>query len=184
MLVLIGKSASGKDTIKEILVKKYGFHPIVTYTTRPMRKDEIADITYHYISNEDFITKIEEGFFAEWKKYHIGEETWYYGSAKDDLKNADNDAVVILTPDGVRDIKNNGIAATVIYLYSNLSTIKNRLKARNDSNDKAEDRIQRDSKDFKDAEVLANKIVYNNDEMDVENAAELVALQYRKAIIT
>ena len=54
MLVLIGKSASGKDTIKEILVKKYGFHSVVTYTTRKPRAGEIPDITYHYITVEDF----------------------------------------------------------------------------------------------------------------------------------
>lgn len=105
-------------------------------------------------------------------------------SAKEDLENADDNTVIILTPDGVRDIKKNGVKATVVYLYANLSTIKKRLKVRNDKNDKANERIQRDLKDFKDAEILANKIVYNNDEMNIDNVAESVVEQYRKAIGT
>lgn len=86
MLVLIGKSASGKTEIAQILVKKYGFHPIVTYTTRPMRKDEIADITYHYISNEEFLKKVEEGFFAEWKKYNTANGVWITDRQKKIMK--------------------------------------------------------------------------------------------------
>lgn len=50
MLVLMGKSASGKTEIAQILVKKYGFHSVVTYTTREPRAGEIPDVTYHYIT--------------------------------------------------------------------------------------------------------------------------------------
>ena len=191
MLVLMGKSASGKTEIAQILVKKYGFHSVVTYTTRKPRAGEIPDVTYHYITVEllnylndseiDFKQKIEEDFFAEWKQYIVNNEIWYYGSAKEDLENADDNTVIILTPDGVRDIKKNGVKATVVYLYANLPTIKKRLKVRNDKNDKANERIQRD---LNDAEILANKIVYNNDEMNIDNVAESVVEQYRKAIGT
>jgi hypothetical protein len=184
MLVLMGKSASGKTEVAQILVKKYDFHSVVTYTTRKPRAGEIPDVTYHYITVEDFKQKIKEGFFAEWKQYIVNNEIWYYGSAKEDLENADDNTVIILTPDGVRDIKKNGVKATVVYLYANLSTIKKRLKVRNDKNDKANERIQRDLNDFKDAEILANKIVYNNDEMNIDNVAESVVEQYRKAIGT
>lgn len=93
MLVLIGKSTSGKDTIKNELINKYGFHSIVTYTTRPIRNGEVPDVTYHYISDEEFKKKIEDGFFAEYKTYlaKINEDTyekWYYGTALEDLQNA------------------------------------------------------------------------------------------------
>lgn len=181
-LVLMGKAASGKDTVRNILAKKYDFHTIVTYTTRPIRPGEIQDVTYHYISKDEFLEKIEDDFFAEWKKHKVKDEDWYYGSAKEDLINSDDNSVIILTPEGVRDIKSNGINAAVIYLYANLSTIRKRLKVRNDSNDKMENRIQRDLKDFKDAEFLADKLVYNNEEMNIENVAESVVEQYRKVL--
>lgn len=180
ILVLMGKSASGKDRVKNELVNKYGFHSITTYTSRPMRDGEIPDVTYHYITNGEFLKRIEEGFFAEWKSYIVNGEIWYYGTAKEDIENAIENTVIILTPDGVRDIKNNGIDAIVIYLYANLSTIKKRLKLRNDKNDKAEDRIKRDLKDFKDAESLADKLVYNNIDADIETVVKNVLEQYER----
>lgn len=181
MLVLMGKAASGKDSVKNVLIKRHGFNPITTYTTRPIRKGEIPNVTYHYISTEEFLDKINNNFFAEWKKYNVDEETWYYGSSKEDLKNADDKTVIILTPDGVRDIKKSGIDVTVIYLYANLSTIKRRLKIRNDKNDKADDRIQRDMKDFKEVEELADKIVYNNYDKDIEEVvAKLLSVMEDK----
>ena len=178
-LILMGKGASGKDTVKDILVKKHGFHSIVTYTTRPMRKGEIPDITYHYIQENEFLQKIKSNFFAEWKKYTINGDIWYYGSAKEDLESTDEDTVVILTPDGIRDIRKNGIDATVIYLYSNLNTIRKRLKFRNDSNDAVEDRIQRDIKLFKDAESLADRIIYNNENTNINDLIDNVIFHYK-----
>lgn len=182
-LILIGKSASGKTTIRDILTMKHGFHSIVTYTTRPMRKGEISDVTYHYISNEEFLKKIDEDFFVEWEKYRVGESVWYYGTAKEDIKDADEKSVIILTPDGVRDIlKYDSIKPVVIYLYSNIDTIKKRLLKRNDNNDKAEERIKRDAKDFKYTDLLANKIVYNNDGTSINEVVDSVINQYRKVL--
>lgn len=180
-LILIGKGASGKDTVKDILVNKHGFHSLITYTTRKPRAGEVQDVTYHYISKDEFLEKIENGFFAEWKSYIVNGELWYYGSAKEDFENADENTIVILTPDGVNDIRANNINATVIYLYANINTIKKRLGKRNDKNDKIEDRIQRDIKLFKNADMITDKIVYNNDEMDINNVVDNVLFNYRKA---
>lgn len=180
MLVLIGKAASGKDSVREILVKKHGFHSIVTYTTRPMREGEIQDITYHYISENDFLQKIESGFFAEWKKYNVNGETWYYGSAKEDFKNADKNTVIILTPEGIRDIRENDIDITVYYLYSDLKTIQKRLSERNDIHDKAENRIKRDTKDFEFAEILADKIISNNLNDNLDDVINTIIYMYDK----
>lgn len=182
MLVLIGKAASGKDTVKDILIKEHDFHSITTFTTRPMREGEIPDVTYHYISDKEFAKKIDEGFFAEWKKYKVDGNVWYYGTAKHDLVNTDDKTVIILTPDGVRDILKYNINPVIIYLYSNIDTIKKRLYMRNDNNDKAEDRIRRDAKDFKYADLLANKIVYNNDGTSINEVVDSVINQYRKVL--
>ena len=71
--------------------------------------------------------------------------------------------------------------STVIYIYANILTIRNRLKKRKDANDKAEDRIQRDIRDFKTADMLADKIVYNNEEMSIDNVVDNVLFHYRRA---
>ena len=91
--------------------------------------------------------------------------------------------MIILTPDGVRDIlKYDSIKSVVIYLYSNIGTIRKRLSKRNDNKDKAEYRIKRDVKDFKYADLLANKIVYNNEGTSINEVVDNVIAQYRKVL--
>ena len=84
MIILLGKTASGKDTVLNRLVKEHGYKKIVTYTTRPKREREIQDVTYHFIGEDEFKEKIESGFFLEYKEYRSAHGTWYYGSAKED----------------------------------------------------------------------------------------------------
>lgn len=181
MLVLMGRTASGKTLVQNQLVENNGFKRIITYTTRPMRSNEIADVTYHYISNEEFLKKVEEGFFAEWKKYNTTDGVWYYGSAKEDYENADENSVIILTPDGIRDIQKLGYDVTVIYLYVNIASVNKRLAARGDKKEEAERRIKTDISDFKDAESLANRIVYNNFDENIDDVVNSVLFHYRKA---
>ena len=182
ILVICGKTASGKNLVRDILVEKYNYNPIVTYTSRPPRKGEKQDITYHFISTDEFIEKINNGFFAEWKDYVTNDGIWYYGTALDDCMNASDKDVIILTPDGVRDLKNNDVNLIVVYLYSNLKTIRHRLKFRGDDLKEVERRISSDIKDFKDAEMLADRIVYNNLNDNIDNVVENVLYWYEKIL--
>lgn len=174
ILVICGKTASGKNLVRDILVEKYNYNPIITYTSRPPRKGEKQDVTYHFISTDEFIEKINNGFFAEWKDYATNDGLWYYGTALEDCINATDNDVIILTPDGVRDLKKNGVNAIVIYLYSNLNTIKHRLKFRGDDLKEVERRIKSDLEDFKNFESKADKIVYNNDGTDIEEVIKKI----------
>lgn len=128
-----------------------------------------------------FCRKSKIVFFAEWKKYTTADGIWYYGSAKEDYEKADENSVIILTPDGIRNIQKLGYDVTVIYLYSNISTINKRLAARGDKKEEAERRIKTDISDFKDAESLANRIVYNNFDENIDNVVNSVLFHYRKA---
>ena len=163
LLVLMGKSCSGKDTIANELVK-YGYENLVSYTTRPMRDDEIQDQTYHFISEDEFINKINNGFFLEYRKYLSANANglWYYGTAKEDYEK-ESKMVSILTPDGVNTLISKGINPKVIYIYANQITIKNRLLKRGDNKEEAERRMKADNVDFRGAEMLANRIIYNNE---------------------
>ena len=175
IIVLTGKSASGKNFVTKKL-EENGYKTIVTYTTRPMRKGEEQDITYHYILEEEFKQKIEDGFFAEWKSYITNEGVWYYGSALEDIENADDKSVIILTPQGYRDVKeklpNKNIVC--IYLYENIDTMRKRLSKREDDQKEVERRIKSDLDDFKNFESEADKIVYNNDGTDISGVIKKI----------
>ena len=84
MLILVGKSCSGKDTIRNKLVAYHGFKKMVTYTDRPPRRGEKDGEAYHFVSPEEFEQMISTGFFLEWKEYHTVDGVWHYGSALDD----------------------------------------------------------------------------------------------------
>lgn len=71
-----------------------------TYTTRPMRKEDVDGETYHFITEEQFNDMIEKDLFAE----HASYNGWQYGTAKEDCT---DDKVVVLTPHGLRQLKKN-----------------------------------------------------------------------------
>ena len=174
ILILIGKTSSGKTLIKEKLIEN-GFTGITTYTSRPMRKGEKQDITYHFISEEDFKQKINEGFFAEWKSYITVDGVWYYGTSLEDLENTDDKSVIILTPDGYRDVANKLSKKPIsIYIYANNPTIKKRLLKRGDDNNEAQRRLEHDNEDFKGIENEVDRIVYNNDGTNINEVVQKI----------
>ena len=52
--VLMGKSATGKDTIYKKIIERAELHlqEVVTYTTRPIRKNETEGVEYHFVDKE------------------------------------------------------------------------------------------------------------------------------------
>lgn len=177
ILVIVGKTASGKDTIVNKLTSSYGYKKIVTYTTRYMRPNEKQDITYHYISEDEFFQKIDNGFFAEWKAYNTKYGTWYYGTSLEDLENTDDKTVIILTPDGYRDVvKRLKNKPKSVYIYANNSTIKERLISRGDNKDESQRRIEHDNFDFKGFENEVDKIIYNNSGTDINEVVKKILI--------
>lgn len=174
--IIIGKTCSGKTTIVRKLCEKYNKKSIVTYTSRPPRHGEVDGVTYHFISEEGFKSKINEGFFAEYKVYDTAYGQWFYGSSLEDILNADDDSVIILTPQGYKDIKDkiSNEKHISLYIYANNSTIKQRLKRRGDNKEEAERRIKTDNDDFKDAMMLVDRIVYNNYDSDIDSIVDEV----------
>lgn len=176
MIILLGKSASGKDTVVNNLIHNYyGYEKIITWTTRPMRPGEKQDITYHFTDDEDFEEKIEEGFFAEWKKYNSVFGTWYYGTAVQDITNNLNNKIIILTPSGYEDIKEyiNNEEILSVYLDSSLRTLYKRLKFRGDNPKEIKRRLLHDIKDFKGIKNKVNVVIKNNTR-DLDELTELI----------
>lgn len=173
---IMGKTCSGKTRIVEELCKRYGYHKLVTYTTRPTRKAEKDGVDYHFISAKDFEDKIHMGFFAEYKQYDTNDGVWSYGVAREELEHADNKTVLIVTPDGYRDIikEYSDLKCRLLYIYANNKTVKNRASKRGDNTKEIERRIKADNEDFKGVESLADKIVYNNDCDDLNMVLEKI----------
>lgn len=180
MIILLGKSASGKDTVVRKLIEQHDYKRIITWTTRPMRPGEKEDVTYHYTTEEDFKKKINEGFFVEWKKYETVKGTWYYGTALDDIMKARNDdySVIILTKDGLEKLNSFcshlvGINLLSVYLDVDTKVIKQRLLKRGDDKKEAVRRIKYDKKDFKGIENMVDVVIENN-HRDIQEVVNMI----------
>ena len=81
---IMGKSASGKDTIyKELMEKMPKFHSIVPYTTRPMREGEKDGVEYFFTDREELERQLASGKVIESRTYQTIAGPWTYYTVDD-----------------------------------------------------------------------------------------------------
>lgn len=142
MLVMTGASASGKTEIAKIIIHKYHFKKMVTYTTRPMRIGEINGVDYHFLTKEEFIKKQQAGDFLETTEYnhHL------YGTC---FKDASKDKVLIVDVNGANILHEKLKKQVVIFFLESPPEIrKQRMLQRGDHIDDIEKRLAGDFNDF------------------------------------
>ena len=149
IIVLVGKTASGKTTVANELCKNHRYKRIITYTTRPMRENEVQDVDYHFISDEQFNKMVENNEFTEYKRYNTAHGVWSYGSVITFEQELSDDCyVIILTPQGLRDLSKKTSRYIAFYLNVSLESQLERLKKRGDEEQQIIKRLQNDAKDF------------------------------------
>lgn len=182
MIVLCGKTCSGKNFIRDLLVGK-GFDPVVTYTTRPMREGEIQDKTYHFLSKEDFLQKANEGFFVEFTIYNLSSgDTRYYGSH---FSKEDDDKVIILNPDGVDALinaKNLEVTPVVFLLDVPNDILIQRSLKRGDKQEEVKKRLEIDNKDFQGIERKVDMVLRNDGKIKAEELVNTI-LDFHKHVL-
>ena len=89
IIIIVGPSASGKDTIARRLENEYGYNFIISTTTRPIRPGESEKNPYYFVTNEVFLDKINNGEMIEYREYHTlvnnKPNIWYYGAEKKEI---------------------------------------------------------------------------------------------------
>lgn len=167
MIILLGKTNSGKTTIQDILCKQYGYKPIVTCTTRPKRDGEIDGKTYHFLSNDEFLAKIADKKFAEYRSYNSVHGVWFYGSLKSSYRT--KNGIIILNPYGFKEIKkqltNYKEKPFSVFLNADDECIRNRAAERGDASAEIERRIVADEIDFAGIENEVNLCIDVNTDM-------------------
>lgn len=182
MIIVIGKTCSGKDTIVNKLVNDYGYNKIITYTTRPMRDNEQQDVTYHFISEKEFLKMADNEAFAEARVYTTKLGVWYYGTALEDLERADDNSIIILSPEGCQHVLNKlKTKPTVVYVYAKINILFDRLKNRGDNHGEAMRRMSSDNIDFEYASSMADYIVDNSDNVPIDQLISSMKI-YKKGI--
>lgn len=159
IVVLIGASATGKDTIKEKMIKTGNYKQVVSYTTRPKRPEEIDGVHYNFISDNEMDEILNSEDKLEFTEYLVDGKRFRYSLTKKCFKE-DEDNVVIINPIGLKEIvKNNPEIIKdmiIIHLTCYRALVEKRYMEReaNEADKEAlrrrfEDRIKRDIQDFK-----------------------------------
>ena len=82
---IMGKSSSGKDTIYENLLGREGLslHPLIMYTTRPIRAGETDGVQYHFVTEEQLKALEHAGKVIELRTYQTVYGPWHYFTVDD-----------------------------------------------------------------------------------------------------
>ncbi len=96
---IIGKSASGKDTMyKRLMELRPKLRPVIPYTTRPIRRGEQEGVEYHFTTPEELEKLAREGKVIEQRTYETAHGPWTYATVDDgQMKLAKHDYVIIGT---------------------------------------------------------------------------------------
>ena len=93
VIVVLGGTCSGKTEFA-LACEKFGFPKVITNTTRARRVDDNEN-SYHFLTKEEFMQKIDNGEMLEYAEYNGN----YYGTSIDSI--LDN-CVIVLEPNGLK----------------------------------------------------------------------------------
>lgn len=81
---LLGKSATGKDTLyKEILKRRPKLRTVTIYTTRPIREGETDGVEYFFTGREELERQLASGKVIESRTYQTIAGPWTYYTVDD-----------------------------------------------------------------------------------------------------
>ena len=178
IFVVMGKSASGKDTIyKRLLAEEsLGLKNIVPYTTRPIRQGETDGVEYFFVTVEGMRQLEKQGKIIECRCYHTIHGDWYYFTADDgqiDLET--QNYLMITTLVGYEKIRNYYGEDKVIPLYIEVEDglrLERALKReQQENNHKYAEMCRRflaDSEDFSEDNLKAAEIGKRYENIDFE----------------
>lgn len=109
LFVIMGKSATGKDTIYKELLKNtdLDLKEVVSYSTRPIRNGEKDGIEYFFVSADKLEQLIKEDKIIEIRQYNTVQGLWSYFTVNDGQIDLDNyNSLIIGTLESYEQIRN------------------------------------------------------------------------------
>lgn len=173
LIIVSGPSGSGKGTvIQEYLSKHDNAWLSISCTSRPIRPGDIEDVSYYFISKEEFLKRIDEEEFLEYNFYNDN----YYGTPKGKIEEKLKEGIDVLLEvdvNGANNIKKIIPGAICIFIMPpSMKELRKRLVGRKTENiEKILDRFKTAYQEIN--QVRDYNYVVTND--TVENAANKIS---------
>ena len=139
LVILSGPSGAGKTTIVNSLLQNEAFNLSfsISATSRKQRDGEENGREYHFLSVDEFKSRIEEDRFLEWEEVYKNQ---YYGTLKNDvsrLLSQEKNVIFDIDVMGGLNVKRhyNDDAITIFIAPPSLEVLEERLKGRNTEDD-------------------------------------------------
>ena len=182
IIVLLGASSSGKSTLEHELATHHGFEKIISYTTRQPRNNEENGKDYWFIDNDTFREIMNRDLFAEHDEYS---QNRLYGTLKSDY--VDGNKVVVLTPNGLRQLKKNCPNEDIltVLVEASLGTRVKRYvdrcgvdKFNFDDKNEIASRVERDYSMFLGLEKEVDLVIHNDEGTNISDLVSDILNQY------
>lgn len=183
--VLMGKSATGKDTVFKRLIgmKELALHTVVGYTTRPIRRGEANGKEYFFVTEEKWQSLKEENKVIESRTYHTVAGDWHYFTVDDgqiDLNG--QDYLFISTLSGFEQLKKYYGDDVVVPLYIEVEddqrlwrSISRERRQAKPNYDEVCRRFLADQQDFCEEEIARVGVTKRYRNSDLEECVSAVA---------
>ena len=182
IFALLGYMGVGKDTIlKQVLKDMDDVKPIISTTTRPMRKGETEGVEYYFIDDTEFFRRGTD--FVEQRIYYTKvkengvekDATWRYGIERAELEK-DDYLIVIVDSVGYKELKNyvGNNKIVPIFISAPQEELKARALARGDLEAEVDRRLKDDYERFMDFRVRTVYHEVKNGEGRLEEAIKEV----------
>ena len=176
VFIISAPSGSGKSTlVGRLLTSDPNLLFSVSYTTRKPRGAEVDGQSYHFISREDFETRIRRGEFLE----HAEVFGNYYGTHRGILERAiaeHKDLVLDIDVQGARQLKESiRDAISIFILAPSREILERRLRARSEDAETVIQRRLREAADEIRSYTSYDYVLVNDDlERSVDTLAAIV----------
>ena len=178
IILFMGPSSSGKDTIKRRLIKenKFALKEMIMSTTRPMRTGEVEGREYYFKTVDEMLELGKNGKIIEKRTYETAYGPWHYFTTSSSIDLDNYNYVGSNTLEGLdKFIKFYGIENIISLLVTIDDGIRLQRaldREKREENPKYQELCRRflaDSIDFSEENINKrpiNSIIYNNSSID------------------
>jgi guanylate kinase len=179
IIIITAPSGSGKSTIVNFLLQHFSNLKFsVSACTRLPRLGEVNGVNYHFISAQDFETKINEEAFAEYEMVYPGK---YYGTLKSELTSIWNEEkypLVDIDVQGAMRLKKyyQENALTIFIKAPSIEELENRLRNRGtETEESLKERISKATEELSFSNHFDHIIVNDNLSLACAQTQQLIA---------